>query len=377
MSEKLSTSSLENNRENLPPLERFRVNEDDYPIFQNQYELNNNNQSNERIYWNIDKTVGEHIKSTADLIATMDGTSMEYEMNQERVKPDHVIYLDKSARPVSWLVNTFWNDFSEEKRPEHSYLNIDRLTWFRRAGVDVDANGYIRNSDGSQRIAMPKDFHIEDVSPEDFARIRSLYLPNGIENEDVEEIMRMPSLLDGKNVLIVDEVKRSGSTNKIASDLIKAAFPEVASVNTAYYWDSGTKILKSGEAQMLSIPVWYDSKSSLGRGIGDIDPEYFRKRHEKFQTPRTRAQNFGSIVLGAYVNLNEEKGQLSRELMREIQQMHQDYQDGKILVRVPKNYDDDRAEEFIESQGLRLLPQSDKSPDNYIKVVQAINERSA
>lgn len=365
------------------PADRFRVNPADYPIFEKQYELDSHWGNNTRHYWNIDKTLSHFVTNTANLIAALDGSAAAYEANPNLPRPDHIIYLDKSARPVSWLVNTFWQDFSDQKRPEHSYLNIDRQPWFRRVGIAIDPNGYSKNPDGSDHRNGPSDFDINQVSPEDFARIRALYLENGLEDdsntpENLAHIMSTPSKLDGKNIMIVDEVARTGATMKIAQDLIKAAFPEAASVQGAYFWSSGYKTNRdpnNPETQMLSVPVWYDSSSALGRGAGDVDQDFYNKRHEHFHTNRTRAQKFGALVLSSIPDLNQEKDNRSRELMREITKMHEDFQAGKIILRTPQNYSNERALQTIQKQGLRLAPSTDTSPDTFINIIKAIDQR--
>lgn len=360
----------------LAPADRFRVNPADYPIFATQSEHDSSENSNQLHYWNIDKTLSTYLTNTAELIATIDGSSIAYEKNPNLEKPDHIIYLDKSARPVSWLVNTFWSDLSEEKLPGHSYLNIDRIPWFHRSNLDVLPGGYVRLPDGSKRVATPQDFHIEDISPIDLARIRALYLPGGITTEDPEAIMQTPSSLDGKNLLVVDEVARSGSTMAIATQLLQAAFPEARSVNGAYFWQSSSKIV-GDERQMLSVPVWYNSQHPDGRGIGDVDIEFFDKRYEESPNDKTRAQKFGSIVLSSFRDLNAEPAQLSRELVREIKQMHSDFEAGHILFRPPLNYDYDRQDATIEAQGLQLLPPTNPARDSYINVVKSIESRPA
>lgn len=379
MSEKLSSPQY--SPETAPsaeqaPADRFRVDPTKYPIFEQQYELDSRWGNNSKHYWNIDKTLSYFVTNTANLIATLDGSSTEYENHPDRVRPDHVIYLDKSARPVSWLVNTFWPEFSSSERPTSSYLNIDRQPWFRRSGVEIDPNGYSRNADGSSHRNSFSDFHPENIPPEDFARIRALYLKDGIKSEDPTAIMQTPSSLDGKNILIIDEVKRSGATLDIAKWLIENAFPEAASVRGAYFWESGTKASPNGlERQMLSVPVWYDSSTSIGRGAGDVDQDFYDSRHERFGTDRTRAQKYGALVLSAIPNLDHEKDQRSRELMREIRAMRQDYHDGHIIMRFPKNYDADYMADLIEAQGIRLAPESDPSPDTYANILKSIDSR--
>lgn len=381
MSEKAPKSNSENLLNSLEvagnkPADCFRVNPADYPIFSRQSELSPRWGDNSKTRWNIDKTLNRFVTSTADLIATIDGSSIEYENHPERIRPDHVIYLDKSARPVSWMVNLFWDKFSDEKRPGHSYLNIDRQPWFRRSGVTVNPDGYSRSPDGSLHRDSFSDFKTENIPPEDFARIRALYIDGGIKSENPAEIMESPSQLDGKNILIVDEVKRSGSTLDIAKWLIKNAFPEAASVEGAYFWQGSQKVNHDGtESQMRSVPVWYDSSTTFGRGAGEIDPKFYADRHETFKTDRTRAQKFGSLVLSSTYDLASEPNQLSRELLREMKKMRGDFDAGKILLSAPHNYDFDRAADAIEAQGIKLAPSNDRSPDTFINIQRAIDSR--
>ena len=361
------------------PADRFRVDPAEYPIFRQQTELDEHWGNNQAHRLNIDQTLNTYITDTAELIATLDGTSTEYTENHEAVPPDFVIYLDKSARPVSWLVNAMWDTFSDEKRPEHSYLSIDRLTWFRESGVPVDQNGYFINASGKYRRAKARDFDISKVPEDTFAKIRSLFLPNGIENEDPDTIMSTPSILDGKNILIIDEVGNSGATLDIAKQLVSAAFPEANSVRGDYFWKPGYKVnpKNAEESQMLSAPVWYDNNISTGRGIGELSPAFFKQRYEKYPNAKTRAQNYGSMVLASYVDLATEKDQSSRELMREIIKMRDDLGAGRILISPPDNYANDRVDALMEAQGIRLAPSSDPSPDTYINIKNAINARPA
>jgi len=377
MSEKLN-SNPEKKQAPAVPAERFRVEASDYPIFRRQIQLNPNWGDNSTINWNIDKTVSEYITATASLIAAMDGTAEDYEDDKSREKPDHVVYLDKSARPVSWMVNMFWQDFSEEERPEHSYLNVDRMPWFRAAGLELDAGGYIKSPDGTPRRPDLNDFlkNAGKIPDEVFARIRALYIPGGVETEDLTEIMKMPTSLDGKNVMVVDEVQDTGATMGIAQFLLKKAIPEIKSINGEYFWDGGTKT-DGFQRQHLSVPVWYSHTTSEGRGIGDVNEPFFAERYRQNPNPKTRAQAIGALALSEFVDLRKEEGGSSRELAREMRQMHEDYQAGKILLKMPKRWGIERTAEMVEKTGLRLAPPTDKSPDTYANVMREIEKRPA
>lgn len=373
-------SNAESSVENLPPLERFRVNPDDYPIFCQQSAIDEHWGNNSAHRWNIDRTLSTFVTNTAELIATIDGTSDEYERNNKLPQPDFLIYLDKSARPVSWLVNTFWDDFSKVKRPPHSYLNVDRIDWFHAAGVNVDAEGDIIRPSGAREQATSADFNPDNLPHDTFAKIRALFLPDGIESENPEVIMNTPSVLDGKNILIIDEVGKSGSTLTIAQKLIERACPEIGSVRGAYFWHPGYKADPSGtKRQMLSVPVWYDANTPTGRGVGDVNERFYTERYNLIPNNKTRAQSYGAKILSAPIDLGIEDQITkfsSRELMREITKMHQDFQNDRILMSFPQNYSDDKFFDYLENSAhLRLTSLDNPAPDNYIKVLRDIYNR--
>jgi len=79
------------------------------------------------------------------------------------------------------------------------------------------------------------------------AAIRSLFIEGGIENEDPDEIMRTPTILDGKRLLIVDEVSRTGATLSIAEFLFRAAIPEASHVEGTYFWHPAEPPIKVGQ----------------------------------------------------------------------------------------------------------------------------------
>ncbi len=362
----------------LDPAKRFHVNPDDFPIF-SQQALKGERFGDDAKTLPLDETMSRHVKATADCIAVIAGEDTEGGKGREKIPAaDFVIYLDKSARPVSWLNNAFWDAFTDKPRPKHSYLAIDRMEWFRRTETLVNMNGEIEDSDGTMRLARASDLRMENVTDMDIARIRALFIPGGIKNEDIEEIMNTPTNLEGKNITIIDEVERSGSTLGIAEYLVSRAIPEAASINGYYYWAPGWQISEEGQKQMRGTPVWYDTDSILGRGIGDINEAFFAKRYELYPTPKTRAQKFGAIVLGSFIDLSEEYGNKSRELANEIMIMRREWDDGHIMMEHPDHYDEEKWMDRLESQGVMFMPQQANMPRNaYLKIRNDISKRPA
>lgn len=315
---------------------RFHVDEKEFPIFAQQtetYLIDKDTVGHRK--WSIDRTLGTMVGSTARTIEALTGEKAGLP------KADHVIYLDKSARPVSWLVDEFWDDFTDEKRPERTFLAIDRRIWLQEPFIEGELKGYdyTDSISGERRRIEPRDFKVERVPREMLAGIRALYVEGGVDTEDPEEIFKMPTVLDGKNATIVDEVSQSGMTLYIASELLKAAVPEANSVNGYVFWDAaGHYRLSSGEMQTSNSPVWYpeDPSDSTGRGVKDINEAYYRDLYAQEPTRVNLALKLGARVLGEPLEKPEEEpGQRSLRLREEIARMRQEYDAGHILPNSP------------------------------------------
>src|SRR3989344_8440513 len=128
-------------------------------IFDKYKELTGEKQVVEGKKWTTEWTLSEYVKCTDGLIGKMDGTiplrqSVVYVWDGDRLKeerrdlqpPTSVIYLDKSARPVAWLVRNLWpglarvtgTEYSDNQippRPREYFLNIDKNDWLARMDI--------------------------------------------------------------------------------------------------------------------------------------------------------------------------------------------------------------------------------------------------
>lgn len=253
--------------------------------------------------WDTDYTLEKYTAATDRIVGILDGSIEERARldpenpERSREKPDTIIWLDKSARPVSWFVDAFWEQFTEKdtQRPTDEFLNIDRVNWFRRQGhSQIDA----------ERRLGPNDFNINKVSKEDIARLRALFTIGDLSEDNwQDEVWNLPTRLDSKKVLVIDEVKNKGGTLAIATQLLKTAIPE-ATVSGDYFWQTQVYAInkQSAEAvdqQMESAPVWYNSESSLGRGVGEISTDYYDHLYETDPTQANLKLKIGSFALSA------------------------------------------------------------------------------
>ncbi len=340
---------------------------------------------------------------------------------------DVTIYLDKSARPVSWFVNEFWDNFTDRPKPRTEFLAIDRKPWFEKFGVKL---GFGEYNEDTGRLGAWDDLPIRDVTVDDIktlksildrgfisydeldsstklstakrritgseidavlaenesqerlarneitsqehdsyieegkrrgteiakildnerlknikpafeiaSKIRGLFVPGGLSEEEIGDpslIMNRDVDMAGKNILIIDEVERSGTTRAIAEHFVSWAFPEAASVRFQSFYeaktlDVGSDSLQNG--QMLMIPFWYSLTldDGTGRGIRDISEGYYESIYEKNPTDTNRAALYGSNFIGVPLVYETEKGQKSLRLRGQIARLRVEYEKGHIL----------------------------------------------
>ncbi len=324
-------------------------------------------------FYSINKLESMYVSLADGLIGIQDGTlrvsdevvgdSAKYSYSEFEGSPsDHVVYLDKSARPVQYLVSGLWNKLSSESssEPEHSFVNIDKEIWLQYMNVPIN------------RLQNPKpsdyDFDKMDqqLLKDRIAQLRAIYLKpqyiDKINEEDLSSCMNLPTTLDGKRVLIVDEVESSGYTLKIALELYKRAFPE-ASFATAY-WASPKKIswtvvendgTESREFAASWVPFWYDADTVYGRGIGDIDPIY------SAQSDDVRIR-LGKFLLSAPINTKTPTGfelitdRRSEDTYHDLELLIKRFNNGDVLYK-PNAQREDFEERAVSMNGLSNMSQ--------------------
>lgn len=154
-----------------------------------------------------------------------------------------VVFLDKSARPVSWFINDFWDIFAGDRlKPDFKFVNIDKTLWNPIVGTNEP-------TPDSSNVETPIN-----VNRAPFAIIK---------------LAGIFKFRRGEKVLIVDEVKSSGDTLEIARQFFTRAYPEIE-VRTWYWMKPKIIIGQDGVSRNEESPVWYRRDVPTGRGI--IDP---------------------------------------------------------------------------------------------------------
>lgn len=170
-------------------------------------------------------------------------------------KYDTVLFLDKSGRPVSWLMSELWGSFTDQERPEIKFVNID-------------ANRLLGYAEDAPR-PTPEEISAFSPTDQDIHEIRQIYSPNQARDDT--------TYLDNKNILVVDEIRVSGATADITEKLLTSAFPSARFEQ--YHWLTGatrtTASYAKGQEQrqtlVTKLPVWYHSTDPRGRGVGDVE----------------------------------------------------------------------------------------------------------
>jgi hypothetical protein len=233
---------------------------------------------------------------------------------------DSMIFLDKSARPVAWLMKELWptlgfKDFDETgekipaKMPEIKFANIDREQWALVMGRSENKEG--------------RGISLDDVPKRIIDDLTALYSERTIDQgEALTE--DEPTLFDDKNILIVDEVSASGDTLTMSEMLFEAAFHKVKSVNGAHWMPSVRKQNpKTGTWQNADLPVWYDARTKYGRLINNRD-------YVVSSSSSSARQRRGGLFLSTPFPEPDQKG---LKLRREMKMLAREVADGDMPVR--------------------------------------------
>jgi len=252
---------------------------------------------------------------------------------------DVAIFLDKSARPVAWMVSELWDqlgpklpDGSAPSLPEIKFLNIDREQW-----------GAILGRSEDQGISI-------ELLPQDRVdELRAVFKP--LLPIDTDETM-----LTGKRVMIVDEIRVSGDTLEMAHKILARAFPDAEDIQSHYWMDGEVKTdTKSGARYNTKLPVWYSDRIVTGRLVGNRDTT-------KSSQSMSQRQRIGRYWLSTAFRESDEKG---LELKREIKLLAEELRNHKLPYIPSSSWD--KETESVEDRIERI---------NGISVDEYVNLRS-
>lgn len=161
------------------------------------------------------ETIGVHYEILLDpemrknLLERMD----QFIKNILKTDVQIIVFLDKSARPLSWLFQKrFQKLFPEKEMPKIHFINI--------GGSDVGHEGYNLEHDeaGSDEITTKVSHHTKEQE-----RVRNA----------------CQKTFDNKNVMVVDELALSGNSLSVAKELLKQTFPKMKRITTEAFFLAG------------------------------------------------------------------------------------------------------------------------------------------
>ncbi len=298
-----------------------------------QYELLREHTRTDGSLKTTEQLRAEYVHLTDEIVRQLtDGIRVEDPVSGEYIyeKPDYVVWLDKSARPVAWLTRDLWPLLAQDengkvpKIPESRFVNIDREQWVNT--VDPNGTGMV---------------DIDRVDESVIRSLRSIFVVPEYKKEGLTEaIDQAPAELDGKTILIIDEVKASGKTLDIAHKFFQRAFP-TARIGTTH-WMRGMAQIGTAQGN-ADLPVWYRSDIEEGRGVGNRD-------QNRSQRSKSTTQRLGGWFLSTAL---ESRDSLSAQLRSELHQLAQGARSGEVLV-VPSHQRDDFIERAERLNGMTL-----------------------
>jgi hypothetical protein len=297
----------------------------------------------------------EYIKLTDELIYKL--------VTQET---DAAIFLDKSARPVAWLVKVLWpilapvNPKTGEqfKLPDIHFLNIDREQWGAILGRSEDSEGGI---------------DIKRLPSERLKELRQIFAPVISFSKESDK-----SLFTDKKVMVIDELRQSGDTLDMAKKILEQAFPDAAEIKGAYWMYGRVKRDPvSGAMVGTEAPVWYSDTEITGRLVANRD---VRKSLES----NSLRQRIGRYWLSTNFRRPDLKG---RQLKQEVKWLSEDLRAHRLIYAPSLLWDSlDSPESIAErirrinkievDDFIRLKRVSPAASMLVKKYVQQMNERS-
>lgn len=243
----------------------------------------------------------------------------------------HILYLDKSGRPVAWLVRALWPLLARTPgtsysgghvppMPTMSFANIDREQWW-----DVT---------GASETGM---IDVGRVPVEQVAQLRMAYLRRRPDRLDPARSWELPTWLDGRTILVVDEVRASGDTLTIAEGLVRRAFPQCDVQSVHWMAPPVQRDRRSGVAQQIENPVWYSSDIVEGRLVGN-------------RMAPGRGSNWRGRIAPLFLStVPYQQDTRGLQLRREVGRLARDVAERRILVAPAPTRDLDDAVERIRA----------------------------
>lgn len=227
-----------------------------------------------------------------------------------------LLFLDKSGRPVGWLLRALWpvlartpgtvySDAMVPPMPSCHFANIDREQWWDITG-------------GSET----GDIDVYRIPAETIAGLRAVFLRRRPASGTSTDVMSGASFLDDTHVIVIDEVSVSGDTLRIARAMVERVFDRGTTVDATHWMTPAISVdRRSGQRVPRGMPVWY-SEHEWGRLVGNRLSPNHRGAHWRGV--------FGKYFLST---VPTDPDQVGRTLRREATMIADDVRTGRLLAR--------------------------------------------
>jgi len=146
---------------------------------------------------------------------------------------DSMVFLDRSARPLSWMFQDLWDGmYKEEKRPEIKYVNIGTSSHVHKGVSDMLQTAYFGAYSDAESI---QNKIVESEETDEWFTTKEIpksWQRSMIEHAEVVNELQsiFGKVFDGKSLLIVDEMMGQGKTLMAAAGFFALAFPQTKEV---------------------------------------------------------------------------------------------------------------------------------------------------
>lgn len=265
-----------------------------------------------------------------------------------RGEPPTLLFLDKSARPISWMFRARWKHrFPDVKIPDIRYAGIGRRQIFELdndfvelhrdlGGILITETGpsggkYLREFYGSpMQVVSASDSQAAFTKRKFFETAKGHGLLEEYESR-VEELASRYHDLDGRQVIVVDDYSTEGTTQLLAEFLLQDALP-TAVVNGVHLFSSNEKdampwLQMQGMAGVVEFAEQEDflvtplTRESFTRVRGEVRDRLDAYEHEDLQRQIQRYRKDLDVVGEAIAKTADEKYATVRSTISRIREL--------------------------------------------------------
>ncbi len=168
-----------------------------------------------------------------------------------------LFFLDKSARPLAWMVKELWDVFAPKTPiPTIKFMNFDAQSW----------RGQYPELVKEDNVAFKnRDINISVIPEKEIAKLHDTFTYGaGLarRGQTGTQIRQQDQI--GEKILVIDEISLSGTTRELAASFLQRAFPKTEV--------SSTSVFVIGRAEEEQ-PIWYSPKYANMRGVGELSKD--------------------------------------------------------------------------------------------------------